>query len=636
MDSKRSSNNIPTVSPERLQRWMNRIMKDFPTEEKFNRQQEKAREIENLRMDYQARLIAVRTMLMQTGYSVLANQVYAFFSPVESFFSGVNDAICHIDPLDHQWHPEIGIFIWSKDNVSNLKRLFEGTHLPPLFDEQLLSLSVMLSQCLIERQLNPYVNFKLRIGDSVSIFDFPQCFILYDGNLFLKYDDEWEREFIHERNYISLLNKLPNQPKPTKKEFRFMAEYLKCSAATEGVKRLLNTPTLLMSDIVFRLQNNGYEPIVEMMNDNTQAASFPKRRVSRIKYAEPEGYSYIDNLDAFLEVYKQSGMGIVEEAWNILFDITGGDIKVIDQLSMVIASMSFSGNKPASLWALTGDTAAMKLFLHKLYEYEFIIMPVSPRNLKKASEIAIFIQAGYNGSLMTFLLPCSTMTQLDTAYFSTLNKMIKGVAVKINDRAYGKMTYVNRSTMLVDVRNDRELEQYSRGVGKKLQIIDIKRGKTTLPLKPIGVGLRAWFGVVFATYGLGLLLCGQKGVQRKYDSGKIVREFIDTYCVVDENVTCYNQDLYDAYKEYFSTRFSVQAMKRGEFLRTVDVFCSVTPKRPRTKKTDNRRGLKGIAVDEVKREAYLVNCTKVGVERILVKEYVYQMNKKVMQLLEGE
>lgn len=551
-----------------------------------------------------------------------------FFS---NFYLDANGDICHVDGPMNPVHPECRTLIFSENNYTYSLRNC-NIFVPPV--DAIIYLRRLLELRKELGDIWTYTRFKHRNSLNDCIYDHPELFNIFDGNLCI--NGNGIISLVHEKNYNKLFT---NQvPRVTIKEFRaiqrLINDFIQTSYKNNILSAIETHKKILMKNILICIQEK-YDMAKKILTERFKYEPQPiQARVLQggKVFNKSEFEKYREQLQSYTN-------RVPETVAHAIASMVGGDIENIDKLAKMIAQINIGQNISKNMFVIicNKNMGFFGGFIYELYsknEIDFF----SVEDVKKSIYYISAIEKKFLGLLVQLILPAKSIANLSEEYFKSINKMVLSHPIKGETRnGFGKFNFVNEACLVALVKNAKELNRYKMYMGTHMEIIDLGNSEIeyvegNMILSSVDI---VWTHVILATYGLTLLFENKKSRKKEsYIKEKIVKDFIDCCCTVSPAVDCYNDELYKAYSDYFTYRFHLEPIKKTELKRLIMLYCDIKPCRPRHGLNENRRGVRGISIDKDKLAKYL-SAEKDDKEQKakIVAEYLHVINDKMVSLL---
>ncbi len=553
-----------------------------------------------------------------------------FFS---NFYLDVNGDICHVDGPMNPVHPECRTLIFNENNYTYSLHN-NNIFVPPvdaiIFLRRLLELRKELGD------IWTYTRFKHRNALNDCIYDHPERFNIFDGNLCIQGIGNEKISFIHEKNYNKLLKN--EVPKATIKEFRAIRRLIEDSIQTYHKSNILSAiethKKILMKDILICIQEK-YDMAKKILTERFKYEPQP----IQVRVLQGDKVFNKSDFEKYREQLQPYINRVPEKVVHVIASMVDGDIENIDKLAKMIAQINIGHNISKNMFVIIGkkNMEFFGGFIYKLY-FQNEIDLFFVEDVKKTKYYISAIEKKYWGLLVQLILPTKSIANLSEEYFKLINKMVLSQPIKgETSNGFGKINFVNEACLVAFVRKAKELNRYKMYMGTRLEILDLGNSEFeyvegNMILSSIDI---IWTHVILATYGLTLHFDKKKSRKKEsYIKERIVKDFIDCCCTVSPTVDCYNDELYKAYSDYFTYRFHLEPIKKTELKRLITLYCDIKPCRPRHGLNENRRGVRGISIDKDKLAKYLSVEEEDKEQKVkIVAEYLHVINDKMVNLL---
>ena len=538
--------------------------------------------------------------------------------------------------------------------TENFKFLFDRTNYQTVFPnygyyvptiEFIDSLYRILS---FRDNANPYwafIKYKYRNQASKCIFDIPEFFKIFDGNLFFcenPYDEiSIKNSFpilLHEKEYripTSINNCLSKEDcstfsklvQPTFTQFRAIAEML-CSSESNRIpgrkypKQIFEKKHPLQVQMIYILYHLQQQQYVKFPLTNLEDNSFVM------------GWQNILSANV-----------IPPNVTGFLAQITNGSIASLDQLAALIARINlmrsikdFAGIPPKLTVIMTSKPDTVKFFFDQLYPQPQNHFE-SVRTLCNKKSIIENILFKYNGGILQV---CNHTSSVSLENLKVLKKLVKSIPLHIPDKAVGRLTYISNCHYVVIVDKQQDARIYQNFFQKLTEVIVLNIDTDDSQQSIIDFRLSKqeceWIHTILATHGLLCLDKETHHTSKKYspaDLNTVISSFLNECCIIEPNADCYAYTLYKIFCKYIKKNYGVKPVKKLHLIDELKTNSRFIYCRPRHRATEHGWGFRGIAIKEEKWDEYLNENISSHSHQVNynVAEYLKEIDRTVRPLL---
>ena len=242
-------------------------------------------------------------------------------------------------------------------------------------------------------------------------------------------------------------------------------------------------------------------------------------------------------------------------AW--LFQLTGGNIELLDQLAALLArAASPASRKKVSVLCSTQNLNVLLDFLcailHPLVSSCTLTRPqffMSLNNYCQASGLQRLFIEQESGAGIVF----AKDTAISDTARPTLNKLLTGRPIPISVPGIPKQTLYNRNHIIIVSSNPEKAARLSKDL--KAPLLDFSKHElpVNLPVSDLSDEDLQWLRCAFLPYGL--VDKPQQSSCAKTPTVSWVEEFLRDCCALESGVLCDRHDFYTAYCACYSARF---------------------------------------------------------------------------------
>jgi hypothetical protein len=320
----------------------------------------------------------------------------------------------------------------------------------------------------------------------------------------------------------------------------------------------------------------------------------------------------------------------------LLYTLTGGNIKTIDNLSEIFAYILAARNICNSLTVFY--VPEKKELLAKLLGI-LVGYKVSNMSLKAICD-SKNIKNLINLKLMGTFLNISLDSNLpDIENCNILNKILHLKPFSSKDSFLGKKTFINNMHLVYITSKDMNVIKLSNNYSTNI----IKLNTTSSDLESLVSAFEMdhdeveWVQTQFALYGLKRIaeremkinLKSPQPTTSKAVSSDGFTDFIESCCEVNPKSECYAEEIYKSYTEFYNKYYGGEALSRIHFVKLLKFSGKYKYYRPHHSSEDNRYAFLGISIDQQKlNTAITQNSAKLRNNdgELKVKDYLISMN----------
>jgi hypothetical protein len=605
--------------------------------------------------------MAQREVIAWSQAAYTFENTYGIFMEISAFFLGKDKTIYYKRNRD---------FFFNKDNYQKVFNQ-SGYYYPSLKLIEVFYKLLALNK--EERLFWQYEMYKRANNATYCVFDNPEFFLCYEDNIY--FDTGEQKILLNTNNYQEPVNfnnrqKGPclhrgtlNKPfdklrQPSIKQFRSIISMIKPYVSSHNELKIRdNSKQVLMQYMIQYLQKK------HGMFESISIFSEPVINTG-LRYNIGQNGEYILQFMREISTSNHLPMSFIQ----YLLMLTDGHLRNIDQLAKFIARTNLTkivtekeekgikkSVRPKLIVIVTPNLNLMQKLLADIYLSEQTIVQ-NTSHLCSDKGVADSVKFKLDSGILHIMEKGMGLTDKD---MKRLGKLIRSMPVIIKDYVVGRITYISNSQYLLIVEKQEDLNIYTNYLSKLVEVIVLQGNKveekimfeeTVKEMKkkkiPLYLNIKDfpvlssedsyWVETVFAMYGLTLLCEENKmplvGIENSLNNKSIVDYFIEECCTQSDQVDCYADELYGAYKQYFNYYYRVEPIKRTQLVNIIKLNNRYRYHRLRHSVSDNKWGFTGLTINKEKMEKY--NLSEVNGERKKdkIKDYIRNINQKVIPL----
>lgn len=471
-----------------------------------------------------------------------------------------------------------------------------------------------------------YSRYQERIGRETVALDRWADFFIFDDNLF-----HHQNGLIHGKNYRKRLW-WKKQTEPTPRELQAIVRLIKKCKTVATEEKRISTTSGIINEAMRYLGNRGYKPIQALCRKLPDETSTTKMRttitVPGKVYSSQQSVDFAMVLKELAKFQNKAPGGIRAQ----IADMADGEPEVVDKLAEIMACCCLSIPVKPKLWIIaTNEKNYVINLLDMLFflenEQSSLSKRVKPQTIFTERILTALIECTYLGAQLVCLESASNLAVLNEEYFLQLKKIVSRKPVTLSLSGAGKLTYHNRCQWVAFLNGEAEVRRYKEFLGDLAEVIYLPNLNAPATEWKLDFDSELWLLTVFAIYGMTRMLEKRKA-KDLYDPSALIQSFLKESCVLGENEICYNDELYEAYSNFLRTRYSMKPLPKGRFHNLFSAMTNIECSRPRTCRSDYKRGYRGISV---KMERAAADSSEIRKEKIGA--YLDAIHKKVVKLL---
>lgn len=511
-------------------------------------------------------------------------------------------------------------------DLNSYEKFFRRWGVPAPSQEMMELLYKLIRKNEIIKRKKYYDRFKLRNKLITYIFEIPNLFCNFEGNIFLRIDMESgeKNPLIYRENYTKIIRYI------NKKLYgRSDIELLRMSSFRSYIcimrksdfpetlfknrRQRVSMPRLHMEAIVHK-----YEEKNTSIFEKYFSPEIEKEKEKTISVEVWKGDKLVGPVHNRKIAFKTLKINLADEKEEIpywfvktLYFLTNGDLGKIELIAMIIAIINLGKNIRPKLNVVVSDRKELfEDFLFYIYHRDDgnCCEPVYINKIGKHKEIIRGIELKIKGNILSFVKKISKFTEEN---IHNLKLILKSKPIEIRDKAVGKIRYISDRRYFYITDSQMELERYQKYIGECLNVMLFKGGEFSYDKDLIREKIREenwmgdyeryWIHGIFAAYGLKLLVQGsqdkqlnrKKKIEPDLNVDKQVIRFIQEYCIREEGADCYAKDMYTVFCGYVNT-MGMQPIKRLHFVRIVRDILGFRYYRPHHNTKNNSYAFAGI------------------------------------------
>ncbi|MEG6586472.1 hypothetical protein [Dendrosporobacter sp. 1207_IL3150] len=582
---------------------------------------------------------------------------YSVFLVTSQFFLGKDKTVYS------RWNKD---FFFTKDNYCEIFNR-HGYHYPPM---RLIDLLYqLLSLTRDEHIFWQYERYKRANNAIDCIFDNPDFFVCYEDNIYLntgtkktllnvhtyqdpvKFNNFLKDGFIFHGKVYRSFDKLQ---RPSLKQFRSIMSMIRPYATKHNNLEINRNSKQGFLQLIVQYLHQRHGMFTNYSSRSNLIISNEARELWQFVPGYMNASSALDDIPISFIKY--------------LLMLTEGNLANIDQIAKLIARINLEKTyteknekslqqfiSPKLIIAITPNINLLQKLLSEIYFFEQTIV----KNMSYlCSDKGVIESTNFKicEGILQVIEKSSDISEKD---LKRLSKFIQSIPVKIKDNAVGQIRYTSNSQYLMVVEKFDDLNMYSNFLSNFVEILplqgrkveeminneELRSGKkknntpaylniTNFP--QLSQEAVFWLITVFTIYGLILLweedLSASKSSAKMIDNKQIVEAFIEECCTQSELVDCYADELYNAYKQFFSYNYKATSMKRTHLVNMLKLNTQYRYCRLRHSANDNKWGFRGITVNKEKMQKYNLYESNDEQNFSKIKDYLKGINKKIIPL----
>lgn len=318
---------------------------------------------------------------------------------------------------------------------------------------------------------------------------------------------------------------------------------------------------------------------------------------------------YLINIDTTLQAH------ISEQFKNYISELVCHDIHSLRTLAKITAALYTPYQPFKKLIVIENKEYAqmnLNFFLQTFVNYDAFsnirLSDLCTKKLFNTSSLQILINYYPN----IYFTSDTKISKLTPEKQSMLKKLINGSTIYIDDSIFTNLYYHNYAPIIFFSKNENDYAFLE----KHFACTYLKINPNRLSIPKLTPNDLEWFKRIFIPWGRELLFNGhlditKKTIQKQPLPSSSIEEFMTIFTYIEENATCYPEDVYASYKRFFEhTRTNCQICTKGAFIKLLiksDKYIYGRKHIRASKKhsASNRYAFKNLVVDTEKLDMYL-------------------------------